>query len=371
MSKSRVLIIENSVAITGALKAIVNSCKQLLDQYTFIFVIPSGNSIATYLTTQGFVVYELPMRELSKRIISWVLYLPYLAMNLIRLARLIRKLRIDLIHSNDSYNLLAPAYRMLTSHVPYICHVRFLPNRFPPILQSVWINIHLRFASFIIAVSETVVKQLPASDKIIRIYYGLPVDHGAIYNPLYQRKILYLSNYIQGKGQDKALESFAPIASTYPDWKLIFVGGDMGLVKNREYKKSLQRKAKEYGIERQVEFEDFLMDTEREFINAAFVLNFSESESFSLTCLEAQYWGRPVIATRCGGPEEIIEHQLTGLLVPINDTEEMKHCIQHLIENELTRKTMGMNALTTVRKKFTLENMASETIRLYRNAMKT
>ena len=64
----------------------------------------------------------------------------------------------------------------------------------------------------------------------------------------------YLSNYIEGKGQDLALKSFARLAGKYPLWKLRFVGGDMGKIKNREYKESLVKSAIEMNIQEQVEF---------------------------------------------------------------------------------------------------------------------
>jgi glycosyltransferase involved in cell wall biosynthesis len=44
----------------------------------------------------------------------------------------------------------------------------------------------------------------------------------------------------------------------------------------------------------------------------------SRSESFGMVLIEAMSCGKPVIATRCGGPEEIVTAE-TGILVAVDD----------------------------------------------------
>lgn len=59
----------------------------------------------------------------------------------------------------------------------------------------------------------------------------------------------------------------------------------------------------------------------------------SRSESFGMVVVEAMAAGSLVIATRSGGPETIIDHGVTGLLVSKKDPMAMAHAIRAVIEN--------------------------------------
>ncbi len=316
------------------------------------------------------VVKELPMHEISRKFYSLFLYFPYLVINAVRLKRLLKDRPIDLIHSNDIYNMLPVAIRLLGDTTPYVCHVWFLPDRFPALLLKFWINLHFRFASKIVVVSESVKRLLPPHPKIVVIYNELPVaerypeipacsSSGGFYT------FLYLSNFIRGKGQSFALQAFSKIHTRLPNWRLRFVGGDMGLKKNKKYRESLTSLAKELDIDRKIEWKEFTMDVELEYKHGDIVLNFSESESFSIACLEALYFGRPLIATDCGGPVEIIDHSLTGLLVPNRNVDKMSEAMLCLAEDANMRTALGRNGRAAVREKFGVENTSYRLKRIY------
>ncbi len=360
--KPAVLIIENSIDVTGALKSITRTAYDLKKYFNFQFVIPSNSRGRFWIERKDFTaIHEMPMKEISRSLFSLVFYLPLLAMNTIRLGAIVKRQKIDLIHVNDLYNLLPVVYRWFGGAIPYVCHIRLLPDKFPKILFDFWWKLHLRNASKIIVVSHAVMKQLPHHSKITVIHNELPVEerYPELIEPERNRAaftFLYLSNFMTGKGQNFALEAFAKIHRTLPNWKLRFVGGDMGLIKNQAYRKSLQKRAMELGIFEKTEWIGFTEAVDREYKQSDIMLNFSESESFSITCLESLYFGCPVIATDCGGPAEIIEQNKTGYLVGNKNVEEMSQAMLLLAKDEGLRLQMGVEAMLSVRKKFSIEN---------------
>jgi glycosyltransferase involved in cell wall biosynthesis len=232
----------------------------------------------------------------------------------------------------------------------------------------VWCDLHEKYAATIITVSQAVKKELPVKSKVVVIGNELPIAP-VPYVPANSNVILYCANYIQGKGQEHAIQSFASISARYPEWKLRFVGGDMGLQKNKNFKSDLIRQAERLGINAQIEWNEFQSDISKAYQDSCFVLNFSESESFSLTCLEAQYHGRPVIATRCGGPEEIIEHKVSGILVDLKDIKAMAQAMEYLIINAEERERMAQMAYKSVRTHFGFDNTVGKLLRLYHDVL--
>ncbi|HEX6227102.1 MAG TPA: glycosyltransferase family 4 protein, partial [Chryseolinea sp.] len=323
----------------------------------------------SFLDSNDFEVYELPMQEIKKEIPSAILYFPVLLLNTIRFFSLVNRVKADLIVSNDLYNLIPALYRFLGGKVPYVVYVRFLPSKFPKPLVKFWCFWHVRFASHTIAVSKAVMDQLPYREKVTIIGGELPESHSE-FRPSTSTRILYPANYIKGKGHEFALQSFSRISKKFPEWKLKFVGSDMGLKKNHDFKEKLEQLAKSLDLGTQVEWHTFAEKIDEEYKSAAIVLNFSESESFSLTCLEAMFYGRPVIATRSGGPAEIIDHEESGILVDVKDIAAMAEALDKLISNPEKRDRMSRIAYERVRQKFSHENTIAKLGLIYKAALK-
>jgi glycosyltransferase involved in cell wall biosynthesis len=92
----------------------------------------------------------------------------------------------------------------------------------------------------------------------------------------------------------------------------------------------------------------------------------SLAEPFGLVLLEAMALGKPVVATRAGGPQEIVLHDETGLLVPPSSPPAMATAIVQLLTDAETREEMGRQGLHRFHIHYTTERMASSTIAAYR-----
>jgi L-malate glycosyltransferase len=369
-TKKKILIIENSVHITGALKSILRLVNDLKYVYSFVFIIPEQSHARIEISKYSFIkVYELPLKEINRKPWSLVRYLPYLLLNAFRVRRIVKTESINLIHSNDLYNLVPAMYKLLGGRLNYICHVRFLPDSFPRFIFNFWVTINLRFGAKIIAVSRLLQSKLPQHYKVSWIPNELPppeqhpvkIIDTSQKNPVF----LYLSNYIPGKGQDLALDSFLLIHQQIPQWKLRFAGGDMGLEKNRAFKQQLMDKVRKLGMESKIEFVNFIVDTELEYKNADIILNFSETESFSITCLEALFYGIPLIASDSGGPREIIDDKQFGFLVANKDINAMASAMLMLAKDPALQRQFAARGRIVCRQRFSRKNTSDQLAKVF------
>ena len=371
-NRKSILIIDNSIAITGALKAIVNATSHLSTEFRFIFVLPQKTTAAEFVRANGFEVHKLPFSEISKRPQDLILYAPYLLLNAIRLKKMANRYGVQVVHVNDFYNMVGIGAKLLGANYSIITHVRFMPQRFMAVLANTWAKLNLQYAQHIICVSEAVRAFFPVVDKVIVIPDPIPESENhpvkVISTEQQQDKevhLLYLSNFIRGKGQDYALTAFKEAYKINKRLRLAFAGGDMGLEKNQAFKAELQQDVVNSGLEKVVTFEKFVQDVESRMKAADILLNFSESESFSLTCLDALFYGVPLIASDCGGPAELFENGKSGYLVPNKDLQEMKNAILKLASNLKERKMFAEAGKYYVRYKFSAEKSYSQLNNLY------
>lgn len=103
-----------------------------------------------------------------------------------------------------------------------------------------------------------------------------------------------------------------------------------------------------------------------EFLSAfdIFVLP-SLKEGLPYVILEAGKAGLPVVATNVGGIPEIIENNVTGLLVESNDTEAIARALLTYIENPQLRIAHASALQTKVERIFSPEEMLRKTVSLY------
>ena len=98
---------------------------------------------------------------------------------------------------------------------------------------------------------------------------------------------------------------------------------------------SLNALAASLGVLNQsVFFHGFVSDEEKRqwFERSLFHMIFSNFEGYSLVTAESIYYGRPVIATHCGGPEDFVNSS-NGVLVNPRDIPALVDAINYLLDN--------------------------------------
>ncbi len=88
-------------------------------------------------------------------------------------------------------------------------------------------------------------------------------------------------------------------------------------------------------------------------------------EAFGLVFCEAGFAKLPTVAIAVEGVPEVVLHNKTGFLVPVNNEEKMAQRIAQLADNESLRLEFGEAAHKWVTEKFKYENFIQQYLRLY------
>ncbi|MEP6714280.1 MAG: glycosyltransferase [Terriglobia bacterium] len=92
----------------------------------------------------------------------------------------------------------------------------------------------------------------------------------------------------------------------------------------------------------------------------------SRIESFGMVLVEALACGTPVVATRCGGPEDIVNDRV-GVLVPIEDPEAMASGIEQVLSHQAFYRPDDLRAHAL--NNFGLETVGNRIAQIYEGAL--
>jgi L-malate glycosyltransferase len=293
------------------------------------------------------------------------------------LASFVKHQQIDVVHAHMARDYSLAAYatrRNPTSRLVVTRHVLFPLNRF-----------HRRTLSQVarvIAVSQAVGRQLESqalvpSERIAVIPNGIDITrfdrarHALDRSALLESLRLPADSILVGsigelrtlKRHDDFIRSAAMLAEQFPRTRFLVAGVDTS--PNKEVRSQLERLVEELKLGGRVYLLGWL-DNAAELVCALDIfVSASETESFGLAIGEAMAAGRAVVSTATEGACELIENQLSGLLVPIGDVERMKEAIALLLSDENRRSELGIRARERIEKHFSLERMVDEIEKVY------
>ena len=90
-----------------------------------------------------------------------------------------------------------------------------------------------------------------------------------------------------------------------------------------------------------------------------------KGEGCPVALLEAMACGKACIATDVPGSRDIIENEVSGLLVPPEDAEALGDAIRRLAESPDLRQQLGHQARRRVEQHFTIEHEVAAHEQLY------
>jgi glycosyltransferase involved in cell wall biosynthesis len=179
-----------------------------------------------------------------------------------------------------------------------------------------------------------------------------------------EKIVLYLGRLNVIKGVDILIKAFAKVCVRTDTARLVLVGPDDG------YLETLRKLTKELKIEDKVFFPGPLYGNDKLLAYASstiYVLP-SRYETFPISVLEAYMFGLPVIASDIAGLNELVQNNLTGILVAPEDTESLSHSIYDLLQNPDKASRIGKNGRQSL-DNFRLEKIVDKVENLYMNIM--
>jgi glycosyltransferase involved in cell wall biosynthesis len=95
----------------------------------------------------------------------------------------------------------------------------------------------------------------------------------------------------------------------------------------------------------------------------------SYAEGLPKSLLEAAATGLPLVATDIPGCREIVRQNVTGILVPKGDANELAAALRTLIADSELRSRLGANARAIAENEFTVQSVISQTVKLYESRL--
>jgi len=160
--------------------------------------------------------------------------------------------------------------------------------------------------------------------------------------------ILMASRLTREKNIDLAIEAIKEVIKTHPKTLLLIVGA------GPEFNK-LNVKCQMLNVASNVIFESWTKDLASYYKTADLFLLTSNYEGYGRTIVEAAAGGLSAIMTDVGLAGEFLKNSVNGLIIPINNKNELINAIDDMIKNRDKLKEFSKNTEKTVRQLTTKE----------------
>jgi glycosyltransferase involved in cell wall biosynthesis len=174
-----------------------------------------------------------------------------------------------------------------------------------------------------------------------------------------------VGNIRPAKGYEYLLEAAKLVVEQNPQFRFVVAGEGSGALFD-----DLVSKRAKLGLKNHFFFVGFEPDVPMFMNNLDIFALSSVSEGFSISTIEAMSCGLPVVATRSGGPEEIVRHLENGVLVDACSPKTLAEQIVDIQKNEVLKSKMVSRAIDSIEKKYSSMTTLDSYDVLYKNSLK-
>ncbi|MGH3998793.1 MAG: glycosyltransferase [Pseudonocardiaceae bacterium] len=168
------------------------------------------------------------------------------------------------------------------------------------------------------------------------------------------------------KGQDVALRMLAELLARRLDVQLVLLGEQQSPTWPK-FGSQVTALTDRLGVADRVRFAGHVRDVPTILPALDVLVCASREEGFGLAAVEAMAAGVPVVSTRCGGPEDVIEHEQTGLLAACEDALGLADQVNRVLADSGWAKALVDRARDSSRVRFTALRSAEAFARVVRD----
>lgn len=286
---------------------------------------------------------------------------------------------VELIH-NNTIAVLEGIIVSKKMHKPLITHVHEMIDK-PAIVSKILYNLLVKNSNKVITVSKAVKNHI---EKIIKnkkknievVYNGIKPDNFITkYNVDYLYKEFNIpkdKSFILGtigrinaiKGQEDFIDIVYELSRKNKNIYGIIVGDAFS---GQEWRiEKLKNKIKDLNLEENIKYVGFRKDiAELHQFFDIYMLPSIQKDSFPTVVLESMATGKPILAYKCGGVEEMLQDNLNGYLVELGNKKEMINKILTLIEDKQKFEIMQQKSIEIFYKNFTIDKFIKRIEKIY------
>ncbi len=241
------------------------------------------------------------------------------------------------------------AGRRAGATVVWSLHDRVHRGYFPWFLVPVLRYVVPRLVDGIMVNSQSTLDTIrPGNTPVMIATPSIELDGRTFHEPRDEvKRVIMLGRLTPWKGQDIFLESFAS-AFGDTDAEAYVVGG--ALFGEDAYEASLRRQAEDLGIAARVHFIGHVHDPWSWLVDADVLAHCSRiPEPFGRVVVQGLWAKCAVVATRPGGPEEVLSDGYDGLLVPCGDEDALTMAFRRLRDDRELRRKLAEGGRSTAR----------------------
>ena len=342
------VFVDHTAALGGGELALARILPELaVDAHV---VLGESGPLERVLTRAGVSVEVLPMRASARSVrrrqvsgVRGLLAVPATLAYTLRLARRLRRLRPDIVHTNSLKSGLygSVAGRLAGAKVVWHLRDRLAADYLPTLAVTGMRAAAKHLPHAVIANSQITAATL---DRAVTVIHSPVPRHSPVtarrtsQGPL---RVLMVGRLAPWKGQDVFLEAFA---RAFPDAGPTGVIAGAALFGEDDYAAELVALVDRLGLAGRVELVGHVEHLGGLFASSDVLVHASTiAEPFGLAVAEAMAAGLAVIAAE-GGPSELIEHGVDGLLYGRGDVDALTESLRRVAGDPDLRHRLARNA---------------------------